>query len=450
MYRSHQVIFANINTEKEKKVILVVGACALDRRITVSNFPVEDSKVRSTGYQESCGGNAANVAIAMQKLSNAYLFRSKGFFFTVRLCTKIGSDAAGKQIVKELQDARVDIAAPLFRVAEDTTTSIVHVIVNSSQSKTRTCIFTTGSCGDLTVQDVQSCILGDLFQNVFHIHCDGRHTEAASLIIQEAKQMNPSITISVDSERDRLISEYDQILFAADVIFTNPNSIRDGFLRRLWPNQEAAPLAVAACPCGVCSYLCTPSLYQTSLFFAQNGSCPAKHVVVTLGGKGAISISYPLICHSSETADKSDSTFNVINVHHFPKESRKCYKASSFNYTFEIGLSGILDSTADIVDTTGAGDAFIGAYLLFFLMDQNDSSLMTHSEMSPTCLNFACWASGHKIRGTGFFALPTGSAVDEYLGRTRSEVQLHLAQQLLPFQIVDNDEATCHPKLKSK
>jgi sugar/nucleoside kinase (ribokinase family) len=344
-----------------------------------------------------------------------------------------------------LQEAHVDLSTPLFLVVEDTTTSIVHVIVNSSQCKTRTCIFTPGTCGDLTVQDVQSCSLDDLFQNVVHIHADGRHTKAANLIIQEAKRIDPSITISIDSERDRLISEYDQMLFAADIMFTNPHSIQNGFLRRLWPQQETAPLVVAACPCDICSFLSTPSLYQTNLFFARNSRrYPAKHVVVTLGGKGAISISHCLNRHSFETTNENKSTCNSIDVHHErdSEGTRNIYKASTFSYDFDIKLSGVLDSTVDIVDTTGAGDTFIGAYLLYFLMNQNDSSLSAHSDVFATCLRFACWVSGHKIRRTGCAALPTGSMVDDCLGRTRSDVQVQLDQQLLPFQFADRNKAT--------
>lgn len=43
-------------------VILVIGACALDRLLTVSSYPVADAKIRTNSYNEVGGGNAANTA----------------------------------------------------------------------------------------------------------------------------------------------------------------------------------------------------------------------------------------------------------------------------------------------------------------------------------------------------------------------------------------------------
>ena len=43
-------------------VILVIGACALDRLLTVSSYPVADAKIRTNSYREVGGGNAANTA----------------------------------------------------------------------------------------------------------------------------------------------------------------------------------------------------------------------------------------------------------------------------------------------------------------------------------------------------------------------------------------------------
>ena len=42
------------------KCILVVGSCGLDRLLTVQNFPVPDSKVRTTSYNEVGGGTSTN------------------------------------------------------------------------------------------------------------------------------------------------------------------------------------------------------------------------------------------------------------------------------------------------------------------------------------------------------------------------------------------------------
>lgn len=46
----------------EGPVILVIGACALDRLLTVSSYPEPDAKIRTNSYNEQGGGNAANTA----------------------------------------------------------------------------------------------------------------------------------------------------------------------------------------------------------------------------------------------------------------------------------------------------------------------------------------------------------------------------------------------------
>ena len=77
------------------------------------------------------------------------MFQNNDSSYTIQLCTKIGTDAAGQQALQELYVTGVDVSSPLFCVVEEATTNIVHVIVDSSDSKTRTCIFTPGTCGDL-------------------------------------------------------------------------------------------------------------------------------------------------------------------------------------------------------------------------------------------------------------------------------------------------------------
>lgn len=74
-------------------VILVIGACALDRILAVESYPKADAKVRSTSYHEMGGGNAANTATACSLLaSSSYLSSSNVGKLKVKLSTKIGSD----------------------------------------------------------------------------------------------------------------------------------------------------------------------------------------------------------------------------------------------------------------------------------------------------------------------------------------------------------------------
>ena len=77
----------------QKKVILSIGACGLDRLLTLERHPVPDEKVKTTAYNEVGGGNAANTATAIALLSQASIF---GGQFTVKLLAKVGDNIIGE------------------------------------------------------------------------------------------------------------------------------------------------------------------------------------------------------------------------------------------------------------------------------------------------------------------------------------------------------------------
>ena len=100
--------------------------------------------------------------------------------------------------------------------------------------------------------------------------------------------------------------------------------------------------------------------------------------------------------------------------------------SSSFYYTLH--QSGVLKGV-DIVDTTGAGDAFIGGYIMARLA----------SKSVPFCMDFASWVGGQKVQGPGArSALPKGAAVDELLGLDLASVETRVKQKLSSF----NEEAS--------
>jgi sugar/nucleoside kinase (ribokinase family) len=101
-------------------------------------------------------------------------------------------------------------------------------------------------------------------------------------------------------------------------------------------------------------------------------------------------------------------------------------------------MTGTLPSVRDVVDTTGAGDAFIGGYLLYYLIllvERYDYRSAKQESISlQACLDFGCWVSGEKVRGIGARrSLPTGDAVNHQLGITPADVQLSLREAITPF-----------------
>ena len=137
------------DTNKER-VVLVVGACGLDRLLSVKKYPEADAKIRTTAYHETGGGNAANSAAAIGRLTDASFLKDRTRI-SVKYLGKVGRDELGQKLLKELNDSNVDTSM-CVRGPPGSTTSFTTVIV-SDEEHTRTCIHTPGSCGELTVED---------------------------------------------------------------------------------------------------------------------------------------------------------------------------------------------------------------------------------------------------------------------------------------------------------
>ena len=205
-----------MSSPSEEQVVLVIGACALDRLLAVATYPSPDAKVATTSYHEMGGGNAANTAAAMGSLKDASFLSDKKI--RIRLLTKVGDDAVGRQLRDELEDSGVDTSSLLFQTNKNTCTSVGTIIVDQ-ESHTRTCLFTKGSCGELTLKETEAVDVDHLFKNVVWVHSDSRHTTVSLWLAQHAKTRG--IPVSCDSEKDRKTKDLDQLLEICDVLFTN-------------------------------------------------------------------------------------------------------------------------------------------------------------------------------------------------------------------------------------
>ena len=216
---------------------MVIGSLGLDRLLSVPRYPEADSKVRTTAYHEYGGGNSGNTASTMAKLKSAKCWSSSDptiDCINIKLLTKVGDDIIGHQLKEELENVGVDCSSSLFCVVPNTATSFTTIIV-SEEEHTRTCLHTHGTSGELTLQDVQSANLDEIFENVIHLHTDSRHTEAALAIAQEARKRG--IPISIDVEKNRYSKAQDQLLELATIVFTNSYQI-DDYLNYLCREKE--------------------------------------------------------------------------------------------------------------------------------------------------------------------------------------------------------------------
>jgi sugar/nucleoside kinase (ribokinase family) len=419
------------NEQTPQKVILVIGACALDRLLSVPTYPTADAKVRTSAYHEMGGGNAANTATAMALLSNASVFGSQ---FRVKLLSKVGDDHIGKQVLEELRADGVDLS--LCRVDCGATTGVTTIVV-SEDKHTRTCFHTPGTCGFQTLEEL-GC-LDDVFQNVIHFHSDSRNTTVALALAREARVRG--IPVSVDLEKDRVTKALDELLELTTTVFTNSNQMEE-YLSRLirekeeqhgnYPLQDPTIVAPGV-PLSDADIAIFARAIRPSAFFSQWYDQNEKEVVITRGEEGALHIQCEsVVVQGSQAVNQikitacSEDNLSPLRIEHRYTESP--YISTS---TFVVSTKYIIHSVgvlsdATVVDTTGAGDAFIGAFLMARLLPL---------EHLQTCLAMGSWVGGRKVSGPGArTALPRAAHVDEVLGLDREQVQQSLSKLVGPFR----------------
>jgi sugar/nucleoside kinase (ribokinase family) len=377
----------------------------------------------------------------MALLSNASIF-CKDQDLNIKLLTKIGDDPIAKQLTDELKQTGVDLFSPLFKRGDPgSTTGLTNVIVSQSEY-TRTCLHTPGSCGELETTDVEDDILDEVFRNVVHLHLDGRHTDAALVLAREATRRR--ITVSIDVEKDRYSSSLDSLLELADIVFMNSDQCEE-YLNRLNREfeeenhlerfRESKVIAsnysqMTEHDLEFYYHLIRPSNYFTRRFGQER-----KEIVITKGQQGALSISTLSITDTviDMEKQKADSkteitkkSSNVVQVQTtIADKNRSSKQCRLLSAHYEIHSAGVL-SNVKVVDTTGAGDAFIAGYL----MTRKILCLPAH-----LCLQFGCWVGGRKLQGVGArSALPTATDVDNLLGTSVREMQTSLGLVLCPFQ----------------
>jgi len=413
---------ADFHDEIQEKVILHIGACALDRMLAVSEYPEADAKVRTTSYNETGGGNAGNTATTMALLANSAFLRESehAVNIKIKLLTKLGDDSVGGKLVQELSSAGVDLSSPLFQVKTDSTSSFTTIVVSETE-QTRTCFHTAGTCGELTLEDFARADLDEVFENAVLLNSDGRHTVVANALAREARKRG--IPVAVDPERDRHMAAQDELMALATTLFTNSDQMRNYFDRRnreLEAKHGRRPLVVPKVKGSKCSAKITeivsksiePSSFYLRWYAEQQLH---KDIVLTKGKHGSVRVLPTQYESMSETASGDSVIF--INAESYPLLVRFTDPREGRKYQFQVATSGVA-RVNKVIDTTGAGDTFIAAYMLCKVFCPNESQLALH---------FGSWVVGKKLQGPGAqSALPKSFEVDTELGKTVPDVQRSL------------------------
>ncbi|XP_021893740.1 uncharacterized protein LOC110811524 [Carica papaya] len=363
----------------DNRILLGCGSVSVDFLATVASYPQPDDKIRSTSLKVQGGGNAGNALTCAARLG-----------LNPRLISKVADDSQGKGILEELEADGVDTS--FFVVSNGGTSPFTYVIVDSNVEvffffflfsffhrlvtanggmvqiflqikfklnkiekkertqtsilgyifrKTRTCIHTPGSPpmmpDDLSQSNLLSAIDGARI-----VYFDGRLHETALVVAREAARRN--IPILIDAERKR--EGLDDLLGLADF------AVCSAKFPQAWTEAPS-----------ISSSLVSMLLRLQRL----------KFVIVTLGDDGCIMLQRTVNGSSESEEMEIDSLLELLKqrrdgsmaVPACISSSAMTLKANGIGTVSGRLFVGTAEKIplSELVDTTGAGDAFIGAVL---------------------------------------------------------------------------------------
>ncbi|KAL1367757.1 hypothetical protein HN51_021877 [Arachis hypogaea] len=310
----------------QNRVIVGFGGVGVDLLATVPTFPKPDSKNRTTDLKVQGGGNTGNALTCAARLG-----------LKPRIISKIANDPQGRALVEELEAEGIDTS--FMVISKEGTTPFSYIIIDN-QTKTRTCIFTEGY-PKMIPEDLPRPRLLSALDGAKLAYFDVRMPETALVIAHEA--FNRKIPILVDVERPR--EGLDELLPLTDYVICSEK------FPQAWTRASTIPRAL------VSIMLRLPRL---------------KFVIVTLGKNGCIMLEQladesPLLEEIDIDSDleslsksKDDSTMPTIIVSSITRFTAE--GIGSMCGRLSIGTAEKIPES-EIIDTTGAGDAFVGAIL---------------------------------------------------------------------------------------
>lgn len=343
-----------MSSHPQNAVVVGCGGVSIDFLATVAAYPKPDDKIRTTNLKVQGGGNAGNALTCLARLG-----------LNPRLISKVADDSQGRGIIDELQADGVDTS--FIVVSKEGTSPFTYIIVDN-QTKTRTCIHTPGYPPMIPDNLSKSSLLSAL-DGAKIAYFDGRLPDTALVVAQEAVRKN--IPILIDAERPR--EGLDDLLKLADYVVCSAK------FPKAWTEASTVPQAL------VSMLLMLPNI---------------KFVIVTLGKDGCIMLDRRVDGPSTEEVNV-DSLLESLELKRNKSVSTPTCISSSVAKLKAEGIGtvsgklyvGTAESIppSELVDTTGAGDAFIGAVIYAIC-----------AKFTPeTMLSFAANVAGAKCRDLG-------------------------------------------------
>lgn len=316
-----------LSPHPESRTVLGVGGVAVDILATVDSFPNPDDKIRSTSLKVQGGGNAGNALTCAARLG-----------LNARLISKIADDAQGRGMLDELQADSVDTS--FLVVSKDGNSPFTYIIVDN-ETKTRTCIHTPGF-PPMIPDDLSESNLSAALDGVRLLYSDVRLHETAIVIAQEANRRGIPMLIDAEKKREGL----DDLLNLTDYVVCSAK------FPQAWTDASSIPNAL------VYMLLKLPKV---------------KFVIVTLGEDGCLMLERCLGEGVQSEEMDADRQYELMKQKRDSKNSiPTCISSNQLqlsakgigvvNGRFYLGTAEKIPPS-ELVDTTGAGDAFIGAVL---------------------------------------------------------------------------------------
>ncbi|GAQ81394.1 pfkb-like carbohydrate kinase family protein [Klebsormidium nitens] len=323
----------------EKRCVVGLGGAGIDYLAEVAAYPAPDDKIRTTTLQVQGGGNVGNALTAAARLG-----------LQPRIISKVADDSLGGQILAELEGDGVDTQHMV--VAQGGVSPFTYIIVDRA-GHTRTCIHTPGQppmqSHELTQDTISSVLDGaDL------VYFDGRLADSAILLANEASARGLPILVDAERPRDGL----DALLHLATHVVAS----------------EKFPLAWTGAP-GLGGSLLTllqrlPRVQQVTVTLGARGSATVERLPLPADGDSpALDVDEALqglILRAEQKREQAGAGPRPVVV--ASKSGRLISSQLGPSDGGDVAgrvlyASAVALTAHQIVDTTGAGDAFIGAVL---------------------------------------------------------------------------------------
>lgn len=178
-----------------------MGSAGIDYLALVAAYPRPDDKLRTERLELQGGGNCANALTGAARLG-----------LSPTLITKIGDDGLGNDITSELIQDGVD--TQYIIKAPGAPSPFTYIIVDK-KGGTRTCIHTPGE--PMRPDEMTQQLASSILQNASLVYFDGRLTEAALVLARAAKASNVPVLV----EAERLRPGLEELLQEADYVVTS-------------------------------------------------------------------------------------------------------------------------------------------------------------------------------------------------------------------------------------